>query len=283
MALIEIEDVSFRYVTANRKSIRQMSYSFAESRLYCIIGANGAGKTTLCNLIRGFVPKFYEGTFKGKVALRGENIDKWNLGELGLEVGLVFQNPFTQITGVRDTVFEEIAFSLENLGVAPERIRKRTDETIARLGIQDLRDRSPTELSGGERQRVAIASIVVMEPNVIIMDEPTSQLDPQGTEEVFRIIRALRDEGKTLILVEHKMDMVSEYADEILVLDDGRLILSGTPAEVFKDPLCEERQVPVPTVTRIALDLFGERRGGAWQPPVTFAEGIEFIQREMWQ
>lgn len=283
MALIEVEDVSFRYVTANRKSIRQMSYAFAESRLYCIIGANGAGKTTLCNLIRGFVPKFYEGTFKGKVTLRGENIDKWNLGELGLEVGLVFQNPFTQITGVRDTVFEEIAFSLENLGVAPETIRKRTDETIARLGIQDLRDRSPIELSGGERQRVAIASIVVMEPNVIIMDEPTSQLDPQGTEEVFRIIRALRDEGKTLILVEHKMDMVSEYADEILVLDDGRLILSGTPAEVFKDPLCDVRQVPVPTVTRIALDLLGERRGGAWQPPVTFAEGIEFIRREVSQ
>ena len=277
MALIEIDDVSFRYVTAKRKSLRNISYTFDEGQVYAVIGPNGAGKTSLCNLVRGFIPQFYDGPFHGDVRLRGRSITERNIGEIGVDIGLVFQNPFTQITGVRESVFDEIAYSLENLGVDPREIVERTDAIIERLGITALRDRKPYELSGGERQRVAIASIMVMEPDVMILDEPTSQLDPQSTEDIFSIIATLKEAGTTLILVEHKIDLIAEFADQVLVLDDGRLVLSGTPGEVFGDPLCADHNVPIPTVTRIALELYPDRMGTGWHPPVTFREGVSVL------
>ena len=279
VGLIDIDDVSFRYITAKRPSLRNISCRFDEGTVYAVIGPNGAGKTSLCNLIRGFIPQFYDGSITGAVYLRGEPIAERNLGHLGIDIGLVFQNPFTQITGVRESVFEEIAYSLENLGVEPTEIRRRTDAIIDRLGITTLRDRKPYELSGGERQRVAIASIMVMEPGVLILDEPTSQLDPQSTEEIFAIVAKLKNDGTTLIMVEHKIDLIAEFADRVLVMHDGRLILNGSPGEVFRNPLCRRHGVPIPTVTEAAMALYPDRGGTGWNPPVTYRDGVRLFHR----
>ncbi|MEH7014851.1 ABC transporter ATP-binding protein, partial [Neobacillus niacini] len=133
----------------------------------------------------------------------GKDIREWDMGELAQKIGFVFQNPFTQISGVKDTVFNEIAFGLENLGVDVDVIIQKVQDVIELLGIDYLRDKNPQELSGGQKQRVALASIIVMEPEILVIDEPTSQLDPRGTEEVFKIIELMKLKGKTIILAEH--------------------------------------------------------------------------------
>src|SRR5690606_1732280 len=149
--------------------------------LYAVIGKNGSGKTTLCNLIRGFIPHFHKGELEGDFLIEGKDVREWDLGELAKKIGFIFQNPFTQISGVKDTVFEEIAYGLENLGVEVEEIKRRVKKISKLLGIEELEDKNPFELSGGQKQRVAFASVIVMEPDILVIDEPTSQLDPKGT------------------------------------------------------------------------------------------------------
>ena len=229
-----------------------------KGELCAIIGANGSGKTTLCNAIRGFVPKFYKGDISGNVLVNGKDVQKEDIGSTALEVGFVFQNPFTQISGIADTVYEELSFGLENMGVAPVEINRRIEEIMELTKINDFRDRNPYQLSGGQQQRVALAAILVMGQEVLIIDEPTSQLDPQSTDDVFEIIRLMKGMGKTIVLVEHKMEHIAEYADHVVVLDKGRIVMEGMPKEVFANPKCMEYHTRIPQSTRIAIDLIRE-------------------------
>ena len=210
-------------------------------------------KTTLCSIMRGLIPTFHTGTMSGKVLLHGLDINEMSIGDLALHIGFVFQNPFVQVSGVKQTVFEEVAYGLENLGVERSEIIRRVEEMLRQLNIEHLRSKHPMQLSGGQSQRVALASVLVMDPEILIIDEPTSQLDPQGTEEVFETIRLLKERKKTIILVEHKVDWVAEYADRVIVINDKHIVKDATASEVFSDPMLLETGNNLPQVALLAL------------------------------
>lgn len=255
MALIEMRNFSYRYPLSEDFALKNINLSVEKGEFLAVVGKNGGGKTTLCNAIRGFVPLFYKGDSFGEVIVDGEDLKNASLGGLAVKIGYIFQNPFNQISYVKETVFDEIAYGLENLGVDPGEIRERAQKMIDRLGIGYIQEKNPFELSGGQQQRVALASILVMEPEILVIDEPTSQLDPQGTEQVFEIIDLAKKEGKTIILVEHKIDMLARYADRACVMDGGRIVLQGSAQEIFSNQKLQEYGVPMPTYARIGHRL----------------------------
>ncbi len=255
MAAVELKNVSYAYPLAEEKALRNISVSFEAGRLYGIIGPNGSGKTTLCNLVRGLAPYFYRGELEGECRINGRLLKDIDFDELSVEVGFIFQNPFTQISGVKETVFEEIAMGLENLGVSREDMIRRTVQIIRDLGIEDIMDKNPNALSGGQKQRVAFASIIVMEPPIIVIDEPTSQLDPHGTDMIFEIIYKMKERGKTILLVEHKVDLLADYADEILVLNKGELVAHGPTREILTDDSLLNQGTAIPEVALLGRDL----------------------------
>lgn len=253
--IIQLENVSYRYPVGDEWVLKDISVNIKKGSFVSIVGNNGSGKTTLCNIIRGFIPHFHKGELEGSVIVDGKDMNEYELGQLGEKIGYVFQNPFTQISGVKETVFEEVAYGLENLGVPVEEIYPRVEEVLTLVKIQNLRDKNPFELSGGQRQRVALASIIVMDPEILVIDEPSSQLDPIGTEQVFEIIRLMKEKGKTIILVEHKMDLVAEYSDELILLNEGSILVQGETRKVLSDPLYKASNVQYPHVTEVALEL----------------------------
>lgn len=270
--MIELKNVSFKYELQEEKTIKNLDLYVKQGEFVGIIGKNGSGKTTLCNIIRGIIPDFVQGTITGNIIIDNKNINDIERGEMAELVGFVFQNPFSQISGIKKTVFEEIAYGLENLGVPREEIRQRVTDVIKLLKIEDLQDKNPNELSGGQSQRVAIASIIVMNPKVLIFDEPTSQLDPLGTEEIFDILKLLKSQNKTIILVEHKIDLIAEYADRVVVMDDGEIIFNGETHEVLSNDKIEQHNVSMPIVSKLAYKLNEEKPGFFKNIPITLDE-----------
>ena len=252
MGYIELKNVTYTYPLAEEPSVRDISAVMERGKFYSILGANGSGKTTLCNILRGFIPNFYQGEMSGEVIFDGKNLQEYEMGELASKIGYVFQNPFNQITGARDTVYGEIAYGLENFGVPVPEIRDRVDQIMELTNITYLRDKNPFELSGGQQQRLAFASVLVLEPDMFVIDEPTSQLDPRETERVFDIILKMKEMGKTIVLVEHKMELVAQYSDEVLVLEDGRLIRAGEKHEILSETGLQEHGVMLPQTVLLA-------------------------------
>ena len=254
MNVVEVNNVSFRYPIGKEKVLENISFNIEQGEFVAIVGANGSGKTTLCNILRGFIPKFHNGCdFIGTVMIEGKNIADMTMGELAKKVGFVFQDPFIQISGIKKTVFEEVAFGLENLGTPRDEMKIRVEKIIDTLKISDLKDKHPAELSGGQRQRVALASVLVMEPNILIIDEPTSQLDPIGTEEVFDIIKLMKEKNKTIILVEHKIDLISEYADRVILLNGKKIKFDNTVENILSNERILNYGVNLPEVTQLAI------------------------------
>ncbi|MDU4018590.1 MAG: ABC transporter ATP-binding protein [Finegoldia magna] len=270
--MIELKNVSFKYELQEEKTIKNLDLYVKQGEFVGIIGKNGSGKTTLCNIIRGIIPDFVQGEITGSISIDNKDINDIERGEMAELVGFVFQNPFSQISGIKKTVFEEIAYGLENLGVPREEIRQRVTDVIKLLKIEDLQDKNPNELSGGQSQRVAIASIIVMNPKVLIFDEPTSQLDPLGTEEIFDILKLLKSQNKTIILVEHKIDLIAEYADRVVVMDDGQIIFNGETHEILSDRKIEDHNVSMPIVSKLAYKLNEEKPGFFKNIPITLDE-----------
>lgn len=270
--MIELKNVSFKYELQEEKTIKNLDLYVKQGEFVGIIGKNGSGKTTLCNIIRGIIPDFVQGEITGDIIIDNKNIDDIERGEMAELVGFVFQNPFSQISGIKKTVFEEIAYGLENLGVPREEIRQRVSDVIKLLKIEDLQDKNPNELSGGQSQRVAIASIIVMNPKVLIFDEPTSQLDPLGTEEIFDILKLLKSQNKTIILVEHKIDLIAEYADRVVLMDDGEIIFNGETHEVLSNDKIEQHNVSMPIVSKLAYKMNAEKSRFFKNIPITLEE-----------
>lgn len=244
--VIEFVDVTYHYPLTARPAIKNLNLKIEEGKFYGVIGANGSGKTTLCALIRGFAPSFYQGELKGEVLVDGKPTESYGPGDLALRIGFAFQNPFNQISGVKDTVFEEIAFGLENFGVPVCEIEDRVINVMRLTNIEALAMKNPFEISGGQQQRLALASVLALNPNIFVIDEPTSQLDPEGTESVFEIIKMLKEQKKTVILVEHKVDLLAEFADEIIVFQGGEMICFGDKQSILSDLSLEERGVQLP-------------------------------------
>ena len=257
--VMECKNVTYTYPLADEPSIRNVSLNIEEGKFYGIVGENGSGKTTLCAILRGFAPSFYQGDIQGEVLVYGKPIGEYG-GELATKIGYVFQNPFTQISGVKETVFEEVAYGLENFGVPVEEIVERVEAIMKLTHIDSL----------------ALASVLVLEPDILIIDEPTSQLDPQGTESVFEIIKMMKDKKKTIILVEHKIDLIAEYADEVLVLRGGKLIAGGDKAQVLSDISLMEQGVQLPQMAILGSRL-KEKGFPISEIPVTEKRAVEII------
>ena len=275
MCYFKLEDVSYKYPLEDREILKNINLDIKKGEFWAVIGKNGSGKTTLCNVLRRFVPDFYKGELKGRITLEGKELKNYSAKEIVQKVGFVFQNPFTQISGVKETVFEEIAFGLENLALDAEYIKKRVEETLKLLRIEELRDKNPYELSGGQGQKVALASIIAMDPEIMVIDEPTSQLDPKGTEEIFEIIDILKKEGKTIILVEHKLELIAEYAEKVMVLDEGEMILSGNTEDVLKNKILLEKEIGIPQYTALAYRLMDEGKVQFEEIPITKEKAVE--------
>ena len=280
MDSIQITNLTYKYPISEEPVLRNINLNVKKGELCAIIGANGSGKTTLCNAIRGFVPKFYKGEISGEIIVNGKDVQKEEIGSTALDIGFVFQNPFTQISGIAKTVFEELAYGLENMGIEREIIIRRVEETMRMTKIEEFRDRNPFQLSGGQQQRVALAAILVMGQPVLVIDEPTSQLDPQSTDDVFEVIKLMKSMGKTIVLMEHKMEQIAEYADHVVVLNKGEVVMEGTAKEVFSNPLCEEYHTRLPQCTKIAGELknMGIDMEGT---PVTVEETVNTINAAM--
>ncbi|GAB3559637.1 energy-coupling factor ABC transporter ATP-binding protein [Spelaeicoccus albus] len=280
MELISLKNVGFSYAYAEKPALRGITLDIEPGKLYGVIGPNGSGKSTLCSVIRGTIPHFHPGELSGDVLIYGRDTVDWDPAELSNRIGYVFQNPFTQISGIKDTVFEEIALGLENLGVEREELIDRVRAVIDQVGIDKLVDKDPNQLSGGQRQLVAFASIIAMDADFIVIDEPTSQLDPEASEAVFGIIESLKAGGKTIVLVEHKIDLLAEYADELIVMKRGEVLAHGPARDVLVSEELAVAEIPRPEVTELGLAL--ERAGKPLSSiPITRAEARELVAARM--
>ena len=276
MKLLEIKNLYKSY--GNKEVLKNINLEIEKGDFLAIVGKNSSGKTTLCNVLRGFIPSFYKGELQGEVIFRDKPILEYTSGEIAQKIGFVFQNPFTQISGVKETVYDELAFGLENLGLEVEYIKNRVEEVLELLEIKDLKHKNPYELSGGQCQKVALASIIAMNPEVLIIDEPTSQLDPKGTEDIFKIISVMAEQGKTIILVEHKLELISKYAKNVIVLDDGEILLKGKTKEILSNKILLEKEIGMTQYTMLAYNLMEEKNIKFNKIPVTKEDIIDGLK-----
>ena len=280
MKKIIVEGLKYKYPLSDTLALDDLSFQVNEGEFIGIIGKNSAGKSTLCQALVGLVPHFYKGAYGGKVIVDGLEVKSHSIADIALKVGMVFQNPFTQVTGSKMSVYEEIAFGLENIGLPRSEIIERTDYVLDLLKIEQVKDHNPFDLSGGQMQRMAIASIIAMKPDILVLDEPTSQLDPAGSEEVFSAIQNLSKQGITVILAEHKMEKVAQYCDRVLLLNDGKMVDLDSPAIVFSRKDLEDHGVRAPVFTRVCKAL-GVKKADSDDYPVTLEDAEKVLRRRM--
>ncbi len=276
MDIIEAEDLTYSYPSGTKPSVRDVSLSIEKGKFVILTGPSGCGKTTLCRCFNGLIPHFYGGELKGKLRIAGLKVDEHPIYEMAKQVGLVFQNPENQLFAL--SVEKDVAFGLENLGMPRDEMRKRVDWALQTTGIEELKDRAPHELSGGQQQRVAIASVLAMQPEIMIFDEPTSFLDPLGAQKIFEVINDLKVKlGVTIILVEHRLDLASKYADQVIIMDAGKIVLDGEPREIFDSEKAWLLGVGVPKAVRLwhVLQENGLRLG---KVPVNSEEATRFLR-----
>jgi energy-coupling factor transporter ATP-binding protein EcfA2 len=248
--ILEIEELSFRYPEATRKAVDSFTLDIGESEIVVLAGPSGCGKSTLLRAINGLIPHMYTGDYSGDVRVAGSSVRTSSMRDLAQTVGFVFQNPENQI--FMFSVERDVAFGLENLGVPRPEMRRRVDEAIGLLGIENLSQRAPHELSDGQKQRVALAGVLAMRPRLIILDEPTSLLDPKTAMELVDLVARLRKElGTTFVVVEHRLDLLVRVADRIVVMNAGAKVLDGTPRDVLFGEDADGYGVSVPAVTRV--------------------------------
>ncbi len=265
--MLEIEDVTFRYEGSKRPALSEVSLEIDRGEFLLIAGLSGSGKSTLLRLLNGLIPHFYRGEMKGRVLVDGIDTREASVAQLSRKVGLVFQNPDNQIVTLR--VDREIAFGLENLGLPREEIIRRIDEVLKKLGIEHLRRRSTAELSGGEKQLVAIASVLAMKPDVIVLDEPTSELDPFSSARIAKVLGNLNREGVTVIVAEHRLDLFAPKASRMIVISGGRIVREGHPRELLYKGDISLHGVRPPSVVKLA-----RRYGVAEAQPLSVGELI---------
>jgi energy-coupling factor transport system ATP-binding protein len=276
MKKISVLDLKYKYPLTDKLALKGIYFEVKQGEFIGIIGQNGSGKSTLCQALVGLVPHFYKGAYGGKVLIDGMEINEHNMASLCSKIGIVFQNPFTQVTGSKLTVYDEIAFGLENLGMPKEEMIKRIDYSLTLLDIYKLKDRNPFDLSGGQMQRMAIASIIAMKPEIIVLDEPTSQLDPKGSEEVFKAVQTLSNEGMTVIMVEHKIEKIAKYSDRVMLLNNGEIIDFDVPEKIFSREDLESYGVTAPAFTRICKGL-GIKNNKTLLFPITMEEARDLV------
>ena len=273
--LIRFNNFSFRYNSREDKILEDINLSIKSNEITVLAGPTGCGKSTLLRAIVGLIPNMYEGEYTGDVIVDGIKIRDAEIKEIAKRVGFVFQNPENQI--FMFSVERDIAFGLENLGLEQEIIKKRISKIMKTLNITHLAKKAPHELSDGQKQRTALAGVLAMEPKILILDEPTSLLDPKTAMEFMELINKLcKEEGMSIIIVEHRLDLVLKYADKLIVLSEGKVISDDTPENVFdykKDIIPE---LSVPFSTKLYRELAKNQM--KFTKPVT---GVEDMIREV--
>jgi energy-coupling factor transporter ATPase len=248
MVIIETKNLSYTYPGATKPSITDITTKVEKGEFVLITGPSGCGKTTLCRCFNGLIPHFYQGELKGEITVAGMNTARHQTHEMAKSVGLVFQNPENQLFAL--SIEKDVAFGLENLGFPREEMRKRVEWALKLTNIYDLRERSPHEVSGGQQQRVAIAAVLAMQPEIIVLDEPTSFLDPLSAERIFEVIHDLNQKlGITVVLVEHRLDLTAKYADHIIIMDEGKICFDGDPRTILSSEETSLIGVGIPKAT----------------------------------
>lgn len=274
--MIEAKGLTYSYPAGTKRALENVSMEIEKGEFVILTGPSGCGKTTLCRCLNGLVPHFYGGKLEGDILVAGLNVSKFSVQELARHVGLVFQNPENQLFAL--FVEKDVAFGLENLGVPRHEIRERVDWALQMTGIEDLRERAPHELSGGQQQRVAIACVLAMQPDVMVLDEPTSFLDPVGAQKIFEVISEVNKKlGITVVLVEHRLDLASRYSNHVVVMHEGRVVLDGEPREVFQSEKARLIGVGIPQATRLN-QLLEESGLNLGRVPVTSEEASQIIK-----
>lgn len=246
-----LEAIGYRYAGATRPSLLEIDLALPDGVVVGLAGASESGKTTLCLVASGLAPRTVGGQIRGRVSLDGEEVDSWPMHRLSGRIGIGFQNPSTQLSQVASTVFEEVAFGPMNLAVPRDEVLARTWSALEQLGIEDLAERDPQRLSGGQQQLVAIAGLLAMRPQHLVLDEPTAQLDPAGTRLVGDAVARLARDGASILVAEQKTDLLLEVTSEVVVLAEGRIVMRGPTAEVLADPRLPELGVPEPSAVRL--------------------------------
>ena len=280
--MINLENVAYAYPQATAPALRNITLTVPEGQFLAVVGGNRAGKSTLSYVLSGFIPHHFKGSYRGKIEVAGMDLTQRSLGEIAGQVGLVFSNPFNQISGARFTVEEEVAFGLENLGVPRPEMRQRVERALETTGLSEMARRSPYALSGGQQQRLALASMLVMQPRLLVLDEPTSQLDPMGKIEVFEVLDKLTaEEDMTVVIIEHELEWIGDFAERVIVMNEGRIVNDGDPRDVLADEALIGMGVGNTAYTVVARQA---REAGQVEHddplPVTLSQAVEFFGQE---
>jgi energy-coupling factor transporter ATP-binding protein EcfA2 len=258
-AIIKLDNVSWAYSREKERALRDISLEIEEGSFIAVMGCNGAGKSSFCRLLNGLIPHSLEGRLRGKVTVDGEDTGSSSVAQLAKKVGMAFEDPATQL--FTTSVYNEAAFALENLLLEPDEIAAKVRRALDAAGLWDYRDYPPSQLSGGQKQRLTIAAALAMAGKLLVLDEPTSQLDPLGAREVLLFIRDLRaQKGLTVVMATGSGEEAAEFADKIIVLKNGSLAVFGTPGQVFADKeLLASCMIDPPQVSEFANRM--EERG----------------------
>ena len=275
LSLIEFADFSFKYLGAETLALRRINLKIEQGEFLVLTGPSGCGKTTLCRAINGLVPQFHRGYIAGNVLVDGKNTRDHSVAEFASTAGLVFQEPENQLVTLN--VEREIAFGPENLGVEANEVRRRVEELIEMLELDHLRDKHPHEMSGGEQQRVAMAATLALKPKILVADEPTSNLDPRSAETILELVTDLNKRDLTVVLVEHRLDLVSKDASRVVLMDKGCIVADGEPREVLTMDLCQDIGVGIPKATHLYKRL-RERGIDLESVPLTGTELAKLVQ-----
>ena len=273
MPIFKVENLTYYYPGTKEPALRGINLEIKDGEFILIAGGSGSGKSTLARVLAGLIPDFYGGRLGGKVFFAGKEIKTMDRRKLAREVGMVFQDPEKQI--VQTSVEAEIAFGLENLGLPGNEMARRVAETCSFMNLSPLKDAFTANLSGGQKQKLALASVLAMQPRVLVLDEPTSQLDPVSAEEILNLVKRLNEEmGFTVILVEQRMERCFHLADRVLLIEEGEIVCAGDAREVARRAVQRDRPF-IPPVAR-----FFAAFNTSWIP-VTVKEGRELLRAHL--
>jgi energy-coupling factor transporter ATP-binding protein EcfA2 len=277
--IIEVKNLSYIYPNTSEPILSNIDLTIDAGDMVLVTGPSGCGKTTLCRCLNGLIPHFYKGELEGEVTIANLSVADHSISELAQHVGFVFQDPENQLFAL--SVEKDVAFGLENLAVPRNEMRKNVDWALDLLGISQLKDSAPFELSGGQQQRVAIASVIAMKPDIIILDEPTSFLDPLTAKNLFDIIQQLnRELGITILLVEHRLNLLSTYVKRIILMEQGNIRIDGDPIEVLTSELASKLGIGIPKMIQLyqALSSQGIKLG---PPTLSIHEFSSRVKRRL--
>lgn len=253
--MLTLESVGYRYAGAARESLTDINLTLADGEVVGLIGANEAGKSTICLVASGLAPRSIGGTLTGRVLIDGAPTVDRPMHEMAGLVGICFQNPFTQLSQVADTVYEEVAFGALNLGLDRLQVIRRVGTALSAVGIDGLAERDPRRLSGGQMQLVAVAGLLAMRPRHLVLDEPTAQLDPEGKGLVADALRGLAANGVGLLIAEHDTDLLAALCSRVAVVDAGLLVADAPAPEILGDARLDEWGVAAPARVRLSRAL----------------------------